>query len=92
MGLLGAIGMAGQDISLELAMSWHLGSNHYPPITEMTSACVEAIEMAREGEWNMPVLLPEGATYRGSPTAPVWAVVEGHHLEPWCETNERETI
>lgn len=82
--------MAEQDISLETAMHWQLGSNHYPPITEMVPACVEAIEKARDGEWDALVELPEGCSYRNSATAPVWAIVEGHHLEPWCEQEEIE--
>lgn len=90
MGHMSAIGMAEQDISLETAMLWHLGSNHYPPVTEMVPACIEAIELARERDWDALVELPEGCSYRGSSRAPVWAVVEAHHLAPWCEIDEDE--
>jgi len=85
MGYMNAIGMAEQDISLEMAIGWHLGSNHFPPVAFMSVACIEAVEAARRGEWDRQVVLPEGVTYRDAPTASVSALVEGYHLEPWCE-------
>ena len=91
MGRLGAESMAGQDISLETALSWHLQSNHYPPVpSSMIPVCVEAIEKAAAGDYNDAVELPGPISYKGSSEAPVWAVVEAHHLEPWIETEEEE--
>ena len=83
--------MAEQDVSLELAISWQLQSNHYPPVpASMVPVCIEAIEVARSGDWDSTVELPEGITYKGSTEAPVYAIVEQHHLEPWINTEEYE--
>lgn len=89
MGLSSAMDMRDQDISLEAQISWHLQSNHYPPIHEsMIPTCIEAIDLANCGMWNVNVSLPEGVGYRGLTVAPVWAIIEQHHLEPWLEEDE----
>lgn len=66
---------------LDTALSWHLQSNHYPPVPlSMLPICKEAIKRANEGDWVTSIKLPEGCSYRGSDKAPVSAIVEQHHL------------
>jgi hypothetical protein len=69
-----------------LALEWHLAHNHYPPVPAvMLPVCREAIRCAADGYWDVLVDLPEGVSYRGEDHAPVWAVVEQHHLAPFVE-------
>jgi hypothetical protein len=90
MGALQAREMAELDsISLEQAIEWHLRSNHFPPIPKsMVPVCIEAIEYANEGNFDKLVSLPEGVGYRGLTAAPVYAIVEQHHLDAWIEYEE----
>ena len=88
MGSLQATEMA-EMLDIESAISWHLQSNHYPPVpVSMVPACIEAIENALEGNWLKAVELPQGTLYRGSTHAPTDAIIEQHHLEPWVELDE----
>lgn len=69
-----------------VALAWHLSSNHYPPVpASMIPVCEQAIRLAADEEWDEQVELPEGISYRGSSTAPVWAIVEQHHLGDFVE-------
>jgi hypothetical protein len=68
-------------VALRPALTWHLSSNHFPPVpTTMVDACIEAIEAAVDEDWDHPVELPEGITFRGHQAAPASALVEQHHL------------
>ena len=88
MGSLQAMEMA-EMLDIESAISWHLQSNHYPPVPQsMVPACIEAIENALAGEWLKKVELPAGTTYRGSTHAPTDAIIDQHHLHPWVELDE----
>ena len=88
MGSLQAMEMA-EMLDIESAISWHLQSNHYPPVPQsMVPACIEAIENALAGDWLKAVELPAGASYRGSTHAPTDAIIEQHHLSAWVELDE----
>jgi hypothetical protein len=70
------------DIRQSIAIQ--LRSNHYPPVPlTMVEPCIEAIYACSDEDYDKRITLPEGVTWRGSVTAPAWAIVEGHHLEPW---------
>ena len=87
MGSIQAIDMAALA-PLEKSLSWHLQSNHYPPVpTSMVSVCSEAIDLANEEDWDAEVTLPDGVSYKGRDTAPVWAIIDNHHLQPWLADN-----
>jgi len=90
MGRLQAEAMATEDyLGLETQLHIHLTSNHYPPVpTSMITTCIEAIDKANEGQWGAYVKLPEGIEWRRQSMSPVWAIVEGHHLEPWIIESE----
>ena len=88
MGSLQAAEMA-EALEIEQALIWHLQVNHYPPIpTEMVGVCIEAIEAVNDYDENREIELPAGVTYKGSPTAPAYAIVTGHHLDPWIERED----
>lgn len=81
MGRIAAHDMAQHAPNLRTALSWHLQHNHYPPVPlSMLDTCEQAIAHAELDQWNVNVELPPGVTYKGSTVAPVWAVVEQHHL------------
>lgn len=80
MGSTQAAEMA-EYLDLEDALAWHLQVNHYPPIPEVFDAALLAIEEAKFENWDGLVPLPDGVTWRDQDKAPVWACVEGWHLE-----------
>ena len=91
MGYLSALAMTDEELglSLEDQISLHLTTNHYPPVpASMVPVCIEAIDNANEGNWDAEVSMPEGVSYRGMSTAPVYAIVEQHHLAAWIIESE----
>jgi hypothetical protein len=91
MGYISALAMTDEELglTLEQQISWHLTSNHYPPIpTSMVATCIEAIDAVNEGYGINPIRLPEGITYKGQNLAPAWDIVEQHHLGAWIIESE----
>lgn len=91
MGHLSALAMTDEELglTLEQQIGWHLQSNHFPPVpASMIPVCIEAIDLANEGEWDKNVSLPEGVGYKGLTVAPVYAIVEQHHLSAWIIESE----
>lgn len=88
MGYLAAQDML-QHGGLDAALSWHLSSNHYPPVPFMFDAAKAAIEAGDEGEdWDKEIQLPAGTRWRGKTTAPAWAIIEGLHLDVFLQSYE----
>jgi hypothetical protein len=86
MGRLGAEAMATQPISLEDQLSWHLSSNHFPPVHEVfIPVAIAAIDAANEGDWDRVIEFPEGAE---KDEAPTHEIVEGLHLDSWIDYSE----
>lgn len=84
MGLIRAMDYAEGD--LETGLTWHLQHNHYPPVPlSMLPICKEAIEAADEEDYYREIPLPEGVLYEGETTAPVYAILEHHHLAPFLK-------
>lgn len=94
MGLFSAIGMreAADElgVSIEKQIAWHLRANHYPPVPEiMVAPCLAAIEAWNERrDTSETIALPEGVSWRGENFAPAWAIIDSHHLDAWCESDE----
>ena len=87
MGRLHAIEYAAGD--LDTGLTWHLQSNHYPPIPlTMLEPCKEAIQACNEEDWYREIVLPEGVLYKGKTTATAAAIIKAHHLEAWLENYE----
>jgi hypothetical protein len=71
-------------LDLEMALSIHLQSNHYPPVPlSMVEPCIEAIDAYYDEDYNKMIEMPEGVSYRGSRFAPASAIIEQHHLDAW---------
>jgi hypothetical protein len=90
MGELSALAMSevGDDLGIDLRqqLSWHLGSNHYPPVPQsMIEACINAIDAGNEGDFDRLIDLPDGALWRGQTSAPAHAIIDGHHLNAWID-------
>jgi hypothetical protein len=86
MGLNTAQDLVENVIDIRQSIAIQLRSNHYPPVPlSMVEPCIEAIYAVSEGDTHKSIQLPEGITWREYPTAPAYAIVESHHLEPWCD-------
>ena len=72
------------ELDLEMAISIHLRSNHYPPVPlSMVQPCIDAIDAYYEDDYNLEIEMPEGVSYKGKTTAPAWAIIQQHHLDAW---------
>lgn len=73
---------AKNKLQLRIAVETHLRYNHFPPVPfSMVDPCIRAIEYANRGEFDHHIRLPKYVTWRGKKTAPVWDVVDAHHLD-----------
>jgi hypothetical protein len=78
-----------ENTELRRALSWHLTSNHFPPVPDiMIDPCLEAIRNAEDGEWDKLVSLPEGVGYKGLTVAPTEAIIDQHHLHSFLAIDE----
>jgi hypothetical protein len=79
MGNMTAIALAeevGSMVTLKQALAMHLSSNHYPPVHPIfIDTCVEAINYASCGDWDIEIEMPNGITKTVS------GIVEGLHLD-----------
>lgn len=86
MGSMAASDMVAYDGVNDATLTWHLTSNHYPPLPiELLPVAKRVIRKANDEQWEANVRLPEGITYKGSTLAPVWACVEAWHLDAFIE-------
>lgn len=77
------------DMPLQRQIEIHLSNNFYPPIPRfMAQACVDALNAYWEQDINRMIDMPEGVLYKGSTSAPAWAVVDQHRLGPWLDEDE----
>lgn len=89
MGANYAYDLAATELSLEKQLSYHLTTNHYPPIpTSMVKTCLDAIIAINDGDPYCEIELPTGVLYLGSETAPAVAIAQAHHLEAWLENDD----
>ena len=72
-------------LDLEGGIAMHLQVNHYPPVPKsMVPVCIAAIDAYNDSyDTDSLIELPEGITWRNQTSAPVWALIEAHHLDPW---------
>jgi hypothetical protein len=91
MGTTGALGFKqavdeGQ-ISLAVAIGWHLGSNHFPPVPQVwVPVAIEAIDAANEDDWDRELHRPEG--YDQESLIIVSEVIEGLHLDSFLDIED----
>ena len=78
-------GLVRQDV----ALSWHLQSNHYPPLPQaLIPACQQAIKNANAGLWDAWVPLPPGYGFVSGVTTA--QLVEGCHLDSFLEIEDED--
>jgi len=88
MGSVTAIGLADSVLDLETQLAYHLQGNHYPPVPlSMVPVCIAAIDFAHQDLWDETIEMPDGISYKGETCAPVWAIIEQHHLHAWLPEN-----
>lgn len=91
MGTAFAYELAGGEFTAdrEVAISIHLRHNHYPPVPEiMVPVCIEAIDRVNEGDVDSTIYLPDGVSWKGYVSCPVYAIIENFHLEAWLNNTE----
>jgi hypothetical protein len=49
----------------------------------MIPVCIEAVEAVNDYDEAREIALPLGTSWRGLATAPAYAIVQGHRLDPW---------
>lgn len=85
MGYNNAVDFA-STLDLHTSIKLHLSTNHYPSVpTSMIQPCIDAIFACVDNDDELLIELPEGVWWRGHDTAPAWAIVKGHHLQPWID-------
>lgn len=89
MGRTTAVAISELDIPLKEQIEIHLVSNFYPPIPRfMAQTCVDALNAYWEQDTKRMIDMPKGVLYRGSTSAPAWAIVEQHRLDTWLNEEE----
>lgn len=89
MGNMTSHDLAENVIDIRQSIAIQLRSNHYPPVPlSMVEPCIEAIYAVSEGDTHKSIQLPDGVSWKGYPTAPAYAIVEGHHLDAWCSYDD----
>ena len=89
MGRLLAEELSELDTPLLRQIEVHLVSNFYPPVPAfMAQTCVDALNAYWEQDTNRMIDMPKGVSYKGSTSAPAWAIVEQHRLSPWLNEEE----
>jgi hypothetical protein len=54
----------------------------------MVPICIEAIYAYNEGDYQKEIKLPAGVLWRGQESAPAAAIIDSHHLDAWCNSDE----
>jgi len=89
MGRLLAEELSELDEPLLKQIEIHLVSNFYPPVPAfMAQTCVDALNAYWEQDTDRMIDMPKGVSYKGSTSAPAWAIVEQHRLFPWLNEEE----
>lgn len=77
------------DLDLETQITIQLRGNHYPPVPySMVQPCIDAIDAYNEDNPSLEIEMPEGVFYKGNTTAPAWAIIDQHHLDAWCYSED----
>ncbi len=80
-----AIAVNAGEVDLTAALTYHLLSNHFPPLPTSIIPCAKAaIEAYNRGDWEAKIPLPEGIRHRVHGfEVPVVVAIEAWHLEPF---------
>ena len=82
MGRVFAEELAESGIDRRTALSVHLRSNHFPPVPlAWIPVCERVIDGLNNGSLSVDAYLPNPV--HAGEELPVFAIVEGLHLDPW---------
>lgn len=83
MGNMAAAGMVEAGGATPGVLSWHLKSNHYPPIPgDCVGVAAEALRAIAEGEPERPVGMRDVGVHRVyGAEVPAWVIAEAWHLD-----------
>lgn len=87
----GMLEMASQDVALE----WHLLSNHYPPLPlSLVEPCKQAIEAGLEEDWQRQIPLPDGMLdgRTGKPYMTAGRLIEAAHLDSFLDVDDEQPL
>lgn len=90
MGLMTALDLQEQRLSLEQQLAIHFSSNCYPPIPQlMIPVAKMAIFHYWEQDYHAMVELPEGVEFRtGAKSVPASQIIESLRLDAWVMEDE----
>jgi hypothetical protein len=89
MGLMTALDLQEQGLTLEQQLSIHFSSNCYPPIPQgMIPTAIEAIDAYWEMDYNKMIPLPDGVSFRGQNEVSASNVIQSYRLDAWCMEDE----
>jgi hypothetical protein len=89
MGMMTAVDLQEQGLSLEQQLSIHFSSNCYPPIPQqMIPTAIEAIDAYWEMDYNKMIPLPDGVSFRGQDEVSASNVIQSYRLDAWCMDDE----
>jgi hypothetical protein len=89
MGMMTALDLQEQGLTLEQQLSIHFSSNCYPPIPQgMIPTAIAAIDAYWEEDYNKMILLPEGVSFRGQSEVSARNVVQSYRLDAWLMEDE----
>jgi hypothetical protein len=84
MGMMTAVDLQEQGLSLEQQLSIHFSSNCYPPIPQgMIPTAIAAIDACWEEDYNKMIPLPEGVSFRGQSEVSASNVIQSYRLDAW---------
>jgi hypothetical protein len=84
MGMMTALDLQEQGLSLEQQLSIHFSSNCYPPIPQgMIPTAIAAIDACWEEDYNKMIPLPEGVSFRGQSEVSASNVIQSYRLDAW---------
>jgi hypothetical protein len=85
MGMMTALDLKEQGLSLEQQIAIHFSSNCYPPIpSKMIPVAIEAIDAYWEEDYSRMIPLPEGVEFRdGSTSVSASQAIDSLRLDAW---------
>ena len=89
MGMMTALDLQEQGLSLEQQLSIHFSSNCYPPIPQgMIPTAIAAIDACWEEDYDLMIPLPDGVSFRGQTEVSARNVVQSYRLDAWLIEDE----
>jgi hypothetical protein len=93
MGMMTALDLQEQGLTLEQQLSIHFSSNCYPPIPqEMIPTAIGAIDAYWEMDYSRMIPLPKGVSFRGQTEVSAANVIESYRLDAWCMDDEDDFL